>query len=53
MSHPSTLVAGLLARGVSRLLFPIFVNSGFLSVRFRRFALVNAAIALVYTIAVF
>lgn len=51
--HRSTLAAGLLARGVPWLLFPIFVASGFLRVGFRRFALVNAAIALIYTPAVF
>lgn len=44
----STLVAGLLARIVPWLLAPIFMASGFLRVGFRRFALVNATIAIVY-----
>lgn len=51
--HRSTFAAGLLARLVPWLLFPIFVASGFLRVDFRRFALINAAIALVYVPAVF
>lgn len=49
----STLAAALLARIVPWLLFPIFVASGFLRVGFRRFALINAAIALVYVPGVF
>lgn len=49
----STLAAALLARLVPWLLFPIFVASGFLRVGFRRFALVNSAIALVYVPVVF
>lgn len=44
----STLVAGLLARIVPWLLAPVFMASGFLRVGFRRFALVNATIAVVY-----
>lgn len=51
--HRSTLAAGLLARTIPWLLFPIFVASGFLRVGFRRFALINAAIALIYVLAVF
>lgn len=49
----STLAAGLLARLVPWLLFPVFVASGFLRVGFRRFALINAAIVLIYVPAVF
>ena len=49
----STLVAGLIARLVPWLLFPIFVASGFLGVGFRRFAAINAAIAIVYVLAFF
>lgn len=49
----SSLAAGLLARLVPWLLFPIFVASGFLRIGFRRFAAVNAAITLIYTPAVF
>lgn len=45
----STLVAGLLARLVPWLLFPVFVASGFFGVGFRRFAAVNGMIAIVYT----
>jgi membrane protein DedA with SNARE-associated domain len=45
--------AALLARLVPWLLFPIFVASGFLGVGFRRFALVNAAIAAVYIVVLF
>jgi len=51
--HRSTFAAGLLARIIPWLLFPIFVASGFLRVGFRRFAIINAAIALVYVVAVF
>lgn len=51
--HRSTLAAALLARLVPWLLFPIFVASGFLGVGFRRFAIVNAAIALIYIPVVF
>ncbi|WP_103174975.1 DedA family protein [Paracoccus sp. SY] len=49
----STFMAGLLARIVPWLLFPVFVASGFLGVGFRRFALVNTAIAVVYIPAIF
>jgi membrane protein DedA with SNARE-associated domain len=49
----STLAAGLIARTIPWLLFPIFVASGFLGVGFRRFALINAAIALIYVLALF
>jgi membrane protein DedA with SNARE-associated domain len=45
--------AALLARLVPWLLFPIFVASGFLNVGFRRFALVNAAIAAIYIVVLF
>jgi len=45
--------AGVTARLVPWLLFPIFVASGFLGVGFRRFAAVNAGIALVYTAVLF
>jgi membrane protein DedA with SNARE-associated domain len=45
--------AGLTARLVPWLLFPIFVSSGFLGVGFQRFAAINAAIALVYTAILF
>lgn len=45
--------AGLLARLIPWLLFPIFVASGFLGVGFRRFALVNGLIAAVYILALF
>ncbi|WP_304615774.1 DedA family protein [Paracoccus sp. (in: a-proteobacteria)] len=51
--HRSTFAAGLLARLVPWLLFPIFTASGFLRVGFRRFALINLGIALVYVMAVF
>ena len=51
--HRSTLAAAVLARLVPWLLFPIFVASGFLRVGFRRFAVVNAAIALIYVPTVF
>lgn len=44
----SMLVSGLLARIVPWLLAPVFMASGFLNVGFRRFALVNAMIAVVY-----
>ncbi|WP_040485461.1 DedA family protein [Lutibaculum baratangense] len=46
--HRGALGAGLMARLVPWLLFPVFVASGFLRVGFARFALVNAGIALVY-----
>lgn len=49
----STLAAGLVARGVPWLLFPIFVASGFLGVGFRRFAIVNSVIALIYVLVLF
>jgi membrane protein DedA with SNARE-associated domain len=49
----NTLVAGLIARIIPWLLFPIFVASGFLGVGFLRFALINAAIALLYVLALF
>lgn len=49
----SAFAAALLARLVPWLLFPIFVASGFLHIGFRRFALVNAAITLVYVPAIF
>jgi len=49
----NTLVAGLIARIIPWLLFPIFVASGFLGVGFVRFALINAAIALLYVLALF
>lgn len=49
----NTFVAGLIARIIPWLLFPIFVASGFLNVGFIRFALVNAAIALIYVLALF
>ncbi|MFN3663405.1 DedA family protein [Yoonia sp.] len=49
----NTLVAGLIARIIPWLLFPIFVASGFLGVGFVRFALINAAIALIYVLALF
>ncbi len=45
--------AGLLARLVPWLLFPVFVASGFLGVGFRRFALVNLGIAAVYILVLF
>ena len=45
--------AALLARLIPWLLFPIFVASGFLGVGFRRFALVNAGIAVVYIAVLF
>lgn len=51
--HRSTFAAGLLARLVPWLLFPIFTASGFLRVGFRRFALINMAIAVVYVTAMF
>lgn len=51
--HRSTFAAGVLARLVPWLLFPIFVTSGFLRVDFRRFALLNGVIVLVYVPAVF
>ncbi|WP_410217500.1 DedA family protein [Paracoccus sp. (in: a-proteobacteria)] len=51
--HRSTFAAGLLARIIPWLLFPVFVASGFLRVGFRRFAMINAIIALVYVPAVF
>jgi membrane protein DedA with SNARE-associated domain len=47
------LPAALLARLIPWLLFPIFVASGFLGVGFRRFALVNAGIAVVYIAVLF
>lgn len=47
------LAAGISARLVPWLLFPVFVASGFLGVRFRRFALINAGIAVVYTAILF
>jgi membrane protein DedA with SNARE-associated domain len=49
----STFAAGLIARLVPWLLFPIFVASGFLGVGFRRFALINAGIALIYVLSLF
>lgn len=49
----STLAAGFIARITPWLLFPIFVASGFLGVGFRRFAVINSAIALVYVLVVF
>lgn len=49
----STLLAGLLARLIPWLLFPVFVASGFLRTGFRRFALVNLAIATIYVGALF
>lgn len=45
--------AGLLARLIPWLLFPIFVASGFLGVGFRRFALINGLIAAVYILVLF
>lgn len=51
--HRSTLAAGLLARIIPWLLFPIFVASGLLRIGFGRFAMVNAAIAVIYTVAVY
>jgi membrane protein DedA with SNARE-associated domain len=49
----STFTAGLIARTIPWLLFPVFVASGFLGVGFLRFALINAAIALIYVLALF
>lgn len=51
--HRSTLAAGVLARVIPWLLFPVFVASGFLQVGFRRFALINGVIVLIYVVAVF
>lgn len=47
------LPAGLLARLIPWMLFPIFVASGFVGVSFRRFAVTNGAIALIYVVALF
>lgn len=49
----SMFAAALIARLIPWLLFPIFVASGFLGIGFRRFALINAAIAVVYVLALF
>src|SRR5690606_30949051 len=46
-------MSGLLARLIPWMLFSIFVTSGFVRVGFRRFALANGAIALVYVLALF
>ncbi len=47
------LPAGLLARLIPWMLFPIFVASGFVGIGFRRFALTNGAIGMIYVIALF
>jgi len=46
-------MALLAARLVPWLLFPIFIACGFVAVGFRHFALINLAIGLVYTLAIF
>lgn len=51
--HRGAVPAGLLARLIPWLLFPVFVASGFLGVGFRRFAAINGAIALVYVVVLF
>ncbi|MBM3605399.1 MAG: hypothetical protein FJX25_11800 [Alphaproteobacteria bacterium] len=51
--HKGAFPAGLLARLIPWLLFPVFVASGFLGVGFRRFALINGMIALVYVVVLF
>lgn len=53
MLSRSVLLAGLLARLIPWLLFPVFVASGFVRVGFGRFALSNGAIALVYVLGLF
>lgn len=45
--------AALLARLIPWLLFPVFVASGFLGVRFLRFAAINAVIAMIYVTLLF